>query len=76
MRQQNTSINLLLDGDFEINDGGTDRPLVAGDILTTLVSKVTVIGAAGNETLTLNLPVISVQYDAQSDNTSITLGRA
>ena len=76
LRQANTSLNLLIDGDFEIDDGGTDRPLIPGDILTTLVSKVTVIGASADETLTLNLPVLSVQYDPQSDNTSITVGRA
>lgn len=75
LRQKNYSVNLVLQGDFEIDDSGL-RPIVEGDVLETIVTRTSNLGAATDETLAIDLPVLSVQYKPSTDTTIISVGRA
>ena len=74
-KQSNISATLVLDGDFEINDGGL-RSLRMGDRLTTIKMYLQP-GALGGPThdITINLPITNVQYNPDIDTTTITVGR-
>jgi len=74
LRQKNVQLNLVLDGDFEITDGGTDRPIEVGDFLEIISFRYSNIGGSDSP-MTVNAPVLSVQYDPQNDNTTITVGK-
>jgi hypothetical protein len=78
--QNNITTNLVLDGDFEIQDAdyitGPNplglRAIKMGDRLTTIkmVEGVTII-----RTLNINLPVIDVDFAPNMDQTTISVGR-
>jgi hypothetical protein len=74
LRQQNIHTTLVLDGDFEIDDGGTDRPIENGDFLSDILMYYSNIGGV-DQLMPVNAPVLSVQYDPQSDNTTIVVGK-
>lgn len=74
LRQANTQVSLLLDGDFEIDDGGTDRPIEVGDFLEIIAFQYSNIGGV-DAPMTIDAPVLDVQYDPQSDNTTIMVGK-
>jgi len=74
LRQQNVQVSLILDGDFEIDDGGTDRPIEVGDFLEIIAFQYANIGGV-SAPLSIDAPVLDVQYDPENDNTTIMVGK-
>jgi len=72
LRQQNIQVTLTLDGDWEIP--AETRPIEVGDTLGIILFRNTNIGGV-DEIMNIDSPVLSVQYDPNTDNTNIVVGR-